>query len=151
MIMTLSVSAIKNGTVIDHIAAGQGLKIMRILQLTGYQNRMTLGLNLPSSSLVKKDLIKVEDLDMSLENVGPVAVFAPQATMNIIDNYTVIKKFQVAVPNLLSSIFTCPNSRCVSNHEPMESLFHVHMYKPDICLQCRYCRRLFPYHEVQVK
>src|ERR1051325_10381059 len=91
----LSVSAIKQGTVVDHIAAGNALKIVRLLKLAANERRVTLGLNLKSDSIGLKDLIKLENVFLSQFQASQIAVFAPQATVNVIENYRVAKKFRV--------------------------------------------------------
>ena len=89
----LSVSAIENGTVIDHIPAGQGMRIVRLLKLADHKKKVTLGLNLPSKSLGYKDLIKVEGREISVEEANQIALFAPKASINIIRNFQIQKKF----------------------------------------------------------
>src|SRR5580704_4426778 len=114
---TLPIAAIRNGTVIDHIPAYLALKIILLLELDKHDKMITLGLNLPSSSHRLKDIIKVEDKALTPEEANQVAIFAPNATINIIQDYEVAKKFKVQIPLSIEGIFSCPNLRCVSNHE----------------------------------
>lgn len=136
----LSVAAIENGTVIDHIPAGQGMRIVRLLRLADQKNRVTLGLNLPSKSLGYKDLIKVDGREISEEEANQIALFAPKATLNIIRNYQIEKKFLVTFPDSISKIILCPNQKCITNHEPATPKFQVNRYGRKVLLQCHYCQ-----------
>jgi aspartate carbamoyltransferase regulatory subunit len=140
---SLPVAAIKSGTVLDHITAGQALKIIRILNLAKHKKRVSVGLNLPSCSGGLKDLIKVEDRELSEEEAGQVAVLAPKATINIIRDFEVCKKFQVSMPPVLENVIVCPNRQCISNHERMKSFFFVQRQIQETKLICKYCRNHF--------
>jgi aspartate carbamoyltransferase regulatory subunit len=139
----LSVAAIENGTVIDHIPAGQGMRIVRLLKLADHKNKVTLGLNLPSVSLKYKDLIKVEGREVSEEEANQIALFAPKATINIIRGYQIEKKFSVTLPETISKILACPNQKCITNHEQVNTRFRVSRYGQKVMLQCNYCEKGF--------
>jgi aspartate carbamoyltransferase regulatory subunit len=146
---TLPVSAIRKGTVIDHIAAGKALKIVKLLKLSTDHLQVTLGLNLPSSQYDYKDLIKVEEMILSKEAASQVAILSPQATINLIDNYEVYEKFNVSLPECIRGILRCSNTLCVSNHEPIESVIHVKQrWKGNVQLQCHYCRKNFSHQDI---
>ena len=81
------VYAIEDGTVIDHIQAGRAMKIISILKLASHKNTVTVGLNFGSDHLGRKDIIKVEDRELTPEEANRVAIFAPKATINIIRNF----------------------------------------------------------------
>lgn len=146
---TLPVSAIEKGTVIDHIPAGRALKIVKLLDLSTERYQVTLGLNLPSSLLGMKDLIKVESLILSSDSASKAAVLAPLATVNIIENFEVQNKFQVSLPASIQGVIPCPNSLCVSNHENIEPIILVKQrWKGNIRLQCHYCRKQFSQQDI---
>lgn len=145
----LLVSAIKNGTVIDHINAGQALKIIRFLNLAAQNKLVTVGLNLLSKLMKTKDLIKVENWEITPEEANQVALIAPQATINIIKNYQVIKKFALKLPNKIEHLLICPNHKCVTNHEPMDSFFYVKWRGKKVEVQCRYCEKQFCLEEIK--
>ncbi len=147
-VKTLSVAAIRNGTVIDHIAPGQALKIIRLLKLAHHRKVVTVGLNLPSQEWIK-DLIKVEDWELPLDEANRVAILAPHATINIIREYEVSQKYQVEIPSFVIGVVPCINPHCVSNHEHMLSYLNVEQWKKIISLQCRYCRKTFSYQDSQ--
>jgi len=139
---TLSVAAIKNGTVIDHIPAGSALKIVALLGLEQTSCKVTLGLHFDSASGVK-DFIKIQDRFLTDKETHDIAVFAPRATINIIKNYKVIEKAQAKLPSAVHNILVCPNPRCITHKEPVSTLFHVEESGQKVSLRCHYCERLF--------
>ncbi len=140
---TLSVAAIKNGTVIDHITAGQGLSIVNLLGLSQNHQQVTIGLNLPSKNMGYKDLVKVEGQELTKNDVDRVAILAPTATINIIKGYDVTKKFTVTVPGKIEGLFACPNPVCITNHEAMTTIFATIQNKKDLQLRCEFCEKIF--------
>ena len=88
----LKVSAIRNGTVIDHIPAKVGIKVLKLFDMHNSAQRVTIGLNLPSSALGSKDLLKIENVFISEAQANKLALYAPHATVNQIENYEVVKK-----------------------------------------------------------
>lgn len=145
----LLVSAIKNGTVIDHINAGQALKIIRFLNLAAQNKLVTVGLNLPSKLMKTKDLIKVEDWEITAEEASQVALIAPQATINIIREYQVGKKFALKLPEKIEHLLVCPNPKCITNHEPMDSFFYVYLRRQQVAVKCKYCEKQFGLDEIK--
>jgi aspartate carbamoyltransferase regulatory subunit len=139
-----SVSAIRNGTVIDHIPAGQGLQIMRILEVTNSDKQITIGLNLPSQRLSLKDLIKIENRQLSSEELNQTAVFAPQATINSIQQFKIQKKAQLTLPTYIKDLLACPNKNCITHEEPgITSHFNIVAIGKRVQLICYYCERQF--------
>ena len=139
---TLSVAAIKNGTVIDHIPVGSALKIILLLRLQESACEVTLGLHFDSTSGVK-DFIKIKDRFLSEKEAHDIAVFAPHATINIIKNYKVVEKVRAQLPTTVHNILVCPNLRCITHKEPVSTLFHVEESSQKIYLRCHFCERLF--------
>ena len=75
----LRVSKIRNGTVIDHLAAGQALNVLALLGIDGSGGEsVSIGMNVPSDKLAKKDIVKVEDRELSQSEVDVLAVIAPR-------------------------------------------------------------------------
>lgn len=145
----LLVSAIKNGTVIDHISSGQALKIVSILKLSAHKKLVTIGLNLPSKALKYKDLIKVEGKEMTPEEANQVAIVAPLASVNIIRNYKIVKKFNVELPKVVEHFAACPNPKCITNHEQVGSVFYVKQ-NGVVQLHCKYCEKIFKQEEINL-
>ena len=139
----LQVEAIKNGTVIDHIPANVGFKVLKLFKMHKTNQRVTVGLNLPSSALGGKDLIKIENIFISEEQASQLALYAPQATVNQIENYEVVKKLTLTLPEQINAVFKCPNTNCISHGEPVDSSFKVITKKEDIQLKCKYCEKVF--------
>lgn len=140
---TLSVSAIKDGTVIDHIQAGQALKIMNVLRLYAENRRVTIGINLKSGSGGLKDIIKIENVFLSELQAAQIAIFSPNATVNVIENFSVAKKFKVQMPEKVDCLLACPNKSCIGNAEKVATLFLIEENDNQVTLRCKYCEKLF--------
>ena len=139
----LLVRRIKDGTVIDHIDQGKGLKVLEALEIDGKAgNVITIALNVPSSKSKKKDIIKVENRFLEDADTNKLAVIAPKSTINIIKNYKLVEKRRVSLPNEIEQIFRCSNPDCITNsNEYIESIMDV-MDKSGLVLKCRYCSRV---------
>jgi aspartate carbamoyltransferase regulatory subunit len=144
----LLVAAIKDGTVIDRIDAGHALKIIRLLNLAGYKEIVTVGLNLPSKAIGQKDLIKIEKLELSPEQINSIAILAPKATINIIKDYEVVKKFNTKIPEVVKYLITCPNPKCITNHDSTETKFEITNENGLIYMKCYYCEKEFKESEI---
>ncbi|MDR2937900.1 MAG: aspartate carbamoyltransferase regulatory subunit, partial [Prevotellaceae bacterium] len=137
----LVVSAIKDGTVIDHIPSSNLFKVVEILALNGCQNQLTIGSNLESKLLGTKSIIKISDRFFEDEEINRIALVAPKAKFNIIRNYEVVEKRMVEIPDQITGIAKCMNPKCVTNHEPVATKFSV-VSKKDVLLKCAYCDKL---------
>jgi len=146
---TLLVKAIKNGTVIDHIIAGQALNIVQILNIFASRKIIIVGTNFPSKIMGRKDLIKIEDKEITEKEVNSFAFLCPQATINIIHNYKIIKKYKIKIPKTIFHIIVCPNPNCVSSNEKMESVFYTIKQNGTIKLQCKYCEKIFSRDDIK--
>jgi aspartate carbamoyltransferase regulatory subunit len=144
----LQVEAIKRGTVIDHIPAQVGFKLLTLFQLTETEQRITIGLNLPSREQGRKDLIKIENTFLTDEQVNQLALYAPYATVNRIDEYEVVGKSRPTLPERIEKVLVCPNTNCISRSEPVHSSFAVKKRGEDISLKCKYCEKEFAHHVV---
>lgn len=138
----VSVAAIASGTVIDHIQATKALQIVRTLDLAASKKRVAIGLNLPSGSMQVKDLIKVEDRILTDQEIDQVAVISPSATINIIENFQLVKKFQVQMPKEIRGWLACPNPTCITHVESLPARFQVLVGKK-VELRCLFCERRF--------
>jgi aspartate carbamoyltransferase regulatory subunit len=137
----LIVSAIKNGTVIDHIPAQNLFKVISILKLENIDNQITFGTNLESKKLGSKAIIKIADKYFLDEEINKIALVAPQAKLNIIRDYEVIEKRVVEVPDSISGIVKCVNPKCVTNFENVTTKYTV-VSKSEVALKCRYCEKI---------
>jgi aspartate carbamoyltransferase regulatory subunit len=132
---------IVDGTVIDHIRAGNALEVLKILGITGKNgNVVTLAMNIRSSRIDRKDIVKVENRFLDSDEVARIALVAPEATINLIKESKVIKKTRIELPETITDIMKCPNERCVTNkeREPIHTKYQVVSRKP-IQLKCLYC------------
>ncbi len=136
----LKVSAIANGTVIDHIPQGHVLQVMRILNLEVFEQQIYFGANLDSQKYGKKGIIKVSNRFFEPEEINKIALVAPTATIIEIRDYEVTSKSKVEIPNEIVGFVKCFNPKCISNHETVETHFTV-VDKDEIRLQCHYCEK----------
>ena len=132
------VAAIKNGTVIDHIPAEKTYEVVNLLQLQTLENPVTIGYNYPSSKIGRKGIIKVSDKFFTDEEISRLSVVAPNVVLNIIKDYEVVEKKTVVTPNELRGIVKCNNPKCITNNEPMQTVFNV-VDKVHGILKCHYC------------
>jgi aspartate carbamoyltransferase regulatory subunit len=139
----LQVEAIKDGTVIDHIPAKVGIKVLKLFDMQNADQKVTIGLNLPSSALGAKDLLKIENVFVSKEQASKLALYAPNATVNQIENYKVVQKLELTLPEVITSVFECPNSNCITHNEPVESSFKVIEKAHAVRLKCKYCEKVY--------
>lgn len=139
----LSVEAIENGTVIDHIPAGLGLTILRQFKLLHYGSAVTVGFNLPSKTQGQKDIIKIKEVSFSEHDANRLALFAPEAVVNHIEDFAVVKKMRLTLPESISEVFRCPNSNCASRSEPVKSRFYIRSQNGRTRLKCHYCEKTF--------
>ena len=105
------VAAIENGTVIDHIPAEKTYQVVNLLQLEKMDTPVTIGYNLPSKKIGKKGIIK---------------------------NYEIVEKKTVETPDTLKGIVKCNNPKCITNNEPMSTIFHT-VDKVQGIIRCHYC------------
>ncbi|HBW74318.1 MAG: Aspartate carbamoyltransferase regulatory chain [Candidatus Magasanikbacteria bacterium GW2011_GWA2_45_39] len=144
----IRVQAIKNGTVIDHLPAGFGLLVIKLLGGMPARKIVTLGTNLKSYARGTKDLIKIEDRELTKNEVDKIALIAPNATINIVRDYRVIKKIKPHLPETIKGAISCPNPRCITNHEAMTTMFHAHTNKKQVAILCHYCEKQFSQEEM---
>src|SRR5574344_460556 len=136
----LQVAALRNGTVIDHIPAEKLFTVVSLLGLEHMENNITIGFNLESKKLGTKVIIKIADKFFCDEEINRISVVAPHVKLNIIRDYEVIEKKEVYMPDDLKGIVKCANPKCITNNEPMATLFHV-TDKENCVLKCHYCEK----------
>jgi len=146
----LNVSAIRDGTVIDHIDSGATFKVADILQVQNEKDMVLVGVNLASRTLGKKGLIKIENRRLTPDEVNKIALIAPEATLNIISDFKVVDKASVELPRSIERIVKCFNPRCVTNQQPIVTKFEVVETSPP-ALRCRYCERVMRGPEIILK
>jgi len=135
-----SVSAIKDGTVVDHIPGNVAFKVVEILDLKGIRGIISVATNLTSKKTGKKGIIKISGKDLTKEEVDKIALIAPDATVNIIKNYYVKEKIKVTLPPIINKIIKCSNPNCITNVEKTATKFYV-LGKEPLKVKCHYCER----------
>ncbi len=140
-IKQLSVSAIQNGTVIDHIPAQNLFKVITILGLDKIGSQITFGTNLESKRMGKKAIIKIADKFFEKDEINRIAMVAPLAKLNIIKDYNVVDKMLVEVPEEIGGIVKCMNPKCITNNEKVNTRFKV-VDKKNVSLKCHYCEKI---------
>lgn len=145
----LEVAALENGTVIDHIPSDVLFKVVKLLQLETLPNNITIGNNLDSKKIGRKGIIKIADKFFQEEETNRIAVIAPKVKLNIIRDYRVEEKKDVELPDELKGIVRCSNPKCVTNNEPMKTLFKV-LDKEHITLKCHYCERVMEQDTIEL-
>jgi aspartate carbamoyltransferase regulatory subunit len=137
----LKIPLIKHGTVIDHITAGNAVKVLHILGIPQTSTAVvSVAMNVKSKR-GKKDIVKVENRELDPNEVDKIALIAPKATINIIRDYEVAEKHRVNISDEVVGIVTCSNPTCISNsREPVKSRFIV-LKKDPLRIKCYYCER----------
>lgn len=136
----MKVERIEHGTVIDHILPAKAFDVLRVLGLSNDKS-MSILVNSHSKKGGRKDILKFEDVELTAEEANLVALVSPQATINIIVEGEVVRKFNAEAPSEVSGILTCSNPNCISNqNEPVVTFFTLgsdegHRYV------CSYCER----------
>ena len=146
----LKVDPIKNGTVIDHIAAGKALQVADILHLNPPKNLMMMGINLSSHKMGKKDIIKIENRVLTDQEVNSIALISPSATVIIIQDSKVVKKHGISLPKEIKNHIVCPNPNCVTNVEHINTRFELANTEP-VEIRCAYCEKKYAIDQVKFK
>lgn len=146
----LKVSAIKNGTVLDHIPAEQLFRVINILNLSNCKNQITFGTNLDSKVLGKKAIVKIADRYFENAEIDKIALVAPDAKINIIKDFEVIEKRVISVPSEITGIAKCINPKCITNHQPVPTRFKTFYEKSQLKLQCNYCEKITDTHNLVI-
>lgn len=135
----MQVSAVRSGTVIDHLGPRTAFKALRILGL-GDDVTVLVGVNLDSRKLGKKDLIKIAGRELTQDEINKVALLSPAATISIIRDFGVVKKFRPEVPPVVEGLLRCVNPACVTEDRRVRSRFTTVRREP-LKLRCYFCER----------
>lgn len=136
----LVVSAIENGTVIDHIPTDAVYQVIRILNLESYTDEVLIGNNLHSNKLGLKGIIKIKNKFFSKQEVSKIALVAPFASIITIKEYNVVDKFQTEIPDVVENIIKCANPKCITNAEVVPTRFYV-VDRENLKMKCHYCEK----------
>ncbi|GET21887.1 MULTISPECIES: aspartate carbamoyltransferase regulatory subunit [Prolixibacter] len=146
----LNVSAIKQGTVIDHIPTTALFKVISILKLDECKDMVTFGNNLDSNVMEGKAIIKVENRFFKDKEINKIALVAPHAKLNTIKDYEVVEKYVVEIPDEIQDIARCFNPKCITNNENIDTHFEV-ISKSPVALKCHYCEKITHQDQMDIK
>ena len=109
------IGKIKDGIVLDHITAGRGMEIYRILGLDKLDCTVAMIKNADSNKMGKKDIIKVgQIIDLDFAVLGYID---PGITVNIIRDGELVKREHLTLPERVRDIIKCKNPRCITSTE----------------------------------
>lgn len=140
-IKELKVSAIENGTVIDHIPPKSVFQVIKILHLEESSDMVLFGTNLESKKFGKKGIVKVSNKFFKKNEINKIALVAPKASLIVIKDFKVISKEEVKLPDNIEAIVKCFNPNCITNHEKVSTKFYL-IDKEDVKLRCHYCEKI---------
>ncbi|MBQ0048108.1 MAG: aspartate carbamoyltransferase regulatory subunit [Prevotellaceae bacterium] len=162
----LMVAALENGSVIDHIPTDKLFTVAKLLELDKLTEPVLIGNNLESHMMTRKGLIKVANKFLNEKEISKLAVICPNIRLTVIKNYEVVEKREVNLPETLTDIVKCPNPVCITNNEPMKTVFYVdrHNYIHHLLahehaineddnakLKCRYCGKEVNLYDIKLK
>ena len=133
----MTVDEIKNGIVLDHITAGKGMQIYKLLGLDKLEYSVALIRNAPSRKMGKKDIIKI-DADITL-NTDIIGYVDPDITVNVIKDGKTVEKKTIDLPERLTNVITCKNPRCISATEQELPQVFTLADKEERVYRCLYC------------
>lgn len=133
----MTIDEIKNGIVLDHITAGEGVKIYSLLNLDKYECSVAFIKNVPSKKMGKKDIIKIDaDIELDTDILGYID---PDITVNIIKDGKNVEKRKLSLPEKLTNVITCKNPRCISmTEQELPQIFKL-TDKENRIYRCIYC------------
>jgi aspartate carbamoyltransferase regulatory subunit len=136
----LVVSAIENGTVIDHIPTDVVYQVIRILGLEHYNDEVLIGNYLQSGKFGRKGIVKIKNKFFDRNEINKIALVAPLASIITIRNYEVVEKIKAEIPDHIDHIIKCMNPKCITNFEQIDTKFDV-VDKENLKLRCHYCEK----------
>lgn len=143
----MQIDVIDKGTVVDHIKAGKGPKVLRILGVgENYPHTVALVMNASSKKSGSKDIVKIAEKQVDEKAANAMALISPGATINIIEGQKVSKKFEVQLPKELKGVGRCPNPNCMTSAEADAA--QMFSKEDDDRYRCHYCERLFKAEEL---
>lgn len=142
---------INEGVVIDHIPAGKALQVVNVLGLARNigNSIITLGMNLESKKMGRKDVVKIEKKELTRDELNKIALIAPNASVNIIRSGHVDEKVNIEIPKRFDNLIRCPNPNCITRNYEMKSRFTTES-RDQLKVKCHYCERVFDREEVEL-
>lgn len=141
---------IENGTVIDHIPHWNAYQVIDILGMRGRPDLVTVGFGLQSEKFGQKDLLKVENRELTQEEINRIALVAPNATINLVRGARITRKFQVRLPDEFVGLVRCSNYGCITRHEAVPPKFATLRREPPVAVRCHYCGQVSEGSELEL-
>lgn len=135
------VSALENGTVLDHIPCESVYKILDILDLKKIKQPITIGINLKGKR-GRKGIIKIADKFFKPSELGKLAIIAPGTIVNVIKDFNVVQKNALEIPPYIEGVVKCRNPKCVTNQEDIKTKFETVRKGDTVSLKCHYCEKI---------
>lgn len=133
----MNIDSIKNGIVIDHIIAGNGMKLYNLLKLDRLDCSVAIIKNVVSSKMGRKDIIKIDaDIDINMDILGYVD---PDVTVNIIKDGKLAEKKVISLPDRITNVIFCKNPRCITSTEQELPHIFVCTDRENKVYRCLYC------------
>lgn len=129
-----------DGTVVDHLPVATAARALELLRLPR-EGPVTIGMNVPSSRHGKKDIIRVEGMVLEKRELDRLALLGEHVTVSIVEAGKVVNKIQLEVPTRLRGILNCSNPTCVTNNEPVVTVFE-RLGRYPFRFRCTYCERV---------
>ena len=144
----MMVAALENGSVIDHIPTDKLFIVAQLLELEKCKEEVVIANNLKSNVMERKGLIKISGKFFTESEISKLAVICPNIRLTVIRNFEVAEKREVTLPDTLTNIVKCANPVCITNNEPMKTVF----YRKDLqTLKCRYCGKEQKLKDIKLK
>lgn len=133
----MNIDSIKNGYVIDHIQAGNAMKIYDLLNLNELDCQVAIITNAKSKKTGKKDIIKIDrDIEIDLDKLGFID---PNVTINIVKDNVIVEKRKLSLPEVITNVAICKNPRCITSIErSLDQVFKLTDREKQI-YRCKYC------------
>lgn len=142
----LQITSIKNGFMLDHIKAGMGVKIFRYLELDKLGNQVALIINADSKKMIKKDIIKIENIQEI--NYTVLGLLSPGITINEVRNEIIVNKIKPELPEKIQDILVCNNPNCITSVEKYIPHTFTLIDKEKGSYKCEYCEQIVNPSEV---
>ncbi len=131
-----------NGIIIEHITAGRGMEIYKLLHLDRLDSSVAIIKNARSDKMDKKDILKVE-CDIDMLDLDVLAFIDHNITVNVIKNGEIVEKKELTLPRQIKNVIRCHNPRCITSIEQeLPHIFCLADAKSEV-YRCKYCEEKY--------
>lgn len=133
----MNIDGVTTGIVLDHIQAGNSMRIYNYLGLAKLNCSVAVIQNAESSKYGKKDIIKIDDeIELNLDVLGYID---SSVTVNYVKDGKLVKKEHLALPENLTDVIKCKNPRCITSTE--QEITHIFKLvdRERKVYRCAYC------------